>query len=113
MPSQLTPGINYVYFVGVSSILLSIIASLFAYKEKSAKGAKALSARYIGGFNAFFTLIFLLGLFNPVGVNAFNIEGGPYPITQNEIFIILWIISGILLIIAGMIYEDQNLKRII
>ncbi len=113
VPSQLNSGIYFVYFVGLGSIFLLIIACLYAYKERSSTARRALSARSLCGFNVFLTFLFFLGFFNPVGLNTFNVEGGPFPITQNETFIILWIISSILLILAAMIYEDQILKRII
>lgn len=113
VPSQLNPGINYVYLAALVNTFMSMIACFYASIERSSTTRKALSARSLCGFNVFLTSIFLLGIFNPVGVNAFNMEGGPIPINQNETFIILWIISYIPLIIAALIYEDQILKRFI
>lgn len=112
--SQLnSAGQNYVFGIGLIFIFLSLIGILFAYKEKSSGGYRGLSVRTACGMNTLGIFFFLLGLFNPVGVNTWDIEGGPFPVNQSEPFIILWVISCILFIIAAMIYEDQNLKRII
>ena len=83
VPSQLNPGINYVYIAALVNTFMSMIACLYAFKEKSSTARRALSARSLCGFNVFLTSIFLLGIFNPAGVNAFEMQGGPIPINQN------------------------------
>lgn len=113
VPSQLTPDINFVYVVGMGFILMLLIACLFAFKEKSSRAMRSLSARSLCGFSVFLTFLFFLGLFNPARINTFGLVGGPYSVTQNELFFLLWVISSILLIIAALVYEDPILKRMI
>ncbi|MFX0123027.1 MAG: hypothetical protein ACFFAE_05265 [Candidatus Hodarchaeota archaeon] len=104
---------NVIAAISLIFIFLSLIGSLFAFIEKSSTGYAGLSVRTACGMNTLGMLFFLFGLFNPVGVNSWDIEGGPFPVNQSEPFIILWVLGSILFIVAALIYEDKNLKRII
>ncbi|MFX1537437.1 MAG: hypothetical protein ACFFDI_24785, partial [Promethearchaeota archaeon] len=104
---------NFIFVIILIVIFLSIIGSFFAFIERSILGYHGLSVRTACGMNILLMFSFLLGFFNPVGYNTFGIEGGPFPVNQSELFIILWIICCIPFTIAALIYEDKNLKRII
>ncbi|MFX1255771.1 MAG: hypothetical protein ACFFCZ_29470 [Promethearchaeota archaeon] len=121
--SQLAPYAEAMIFVmGIFYFLFASIGIFFAYREKTAEGWDPCtcgdsfysSARMFLLFGVLILLGILIVFFTPIGL-IFEMEGIPPPITltysQNLIFIVLWVVSSILLILATALYEDQETKR--
>ncbi|MFX1533752.1 MAG: hypothetical protein ACFFDI_05915 [Promethearchaeota archaeon] len=121
--SQLDPDVvEMTYLMGIFFFLFTLIGIFFAYKERIAErwdfftfGGSFLNARIFILFGAAILQIivspalweFLLIFFTAYG----RFIPQPWPITRNLIFILLWATSSILLILAAVVYEDQETKR--
>jgi len=106
-------GSALAYIAGAIFILIAFIGAWLAYKEKSGKARRGYSsARTFCLVGALILTVFILLLFSPLGM-GFGREGIPVSIDQNIIFLLLWITSGILIVLAGIIYEDPLTKRLI
>jgi len=106
-------GSMVAFIAGAIFILIAFIGVLLASKEKSGEARRGhSSARTFCLVGTIILTVFILILFSPLGM-ILEREGIPVSIDQNIIFLLLWITSDILIVLAGIIYEDPLTKRLI
>ncbi len=118
--SQLDPFDAVIAIVmGIFFFLFAFIGIFFAYREKIAEGRDPYTCgdSFYSSARTFILLgvVILLGVlilfFSPLRL-ILEPEAIPPPINaQTIIFIVLWVVSSILLILATAVYEDQETKR--